>query len=50
MEIFVPGRLCLFGKHSDWAGAQRIFNSAIVPGEAIVTGIEQGIRAKVNKH
>ncbi|HOU10231.1 MAG TPA: sugar phosphate nucleotidyltransferase [Clostridiales bacterium] len=50
MEIFVPGRLCLFGEHSDWAGAQRIFNSAIVPGEAIVTGIEQGIRAKVNKH
>jgi hypothetical protein len=20
-EIFVPGRLCLFGEHSDWAGS-----------------------------
>ncbi|MDF0556502.1 galactokinase family protein [Kamptonema sp. UHCC 0994] len=20
MKIFVPGRLCLFGEHSDWAG------------------------------
>lgn len=19
-DIFVPGRLCLFGEHSDWAG------------------------------
>lgn len=22
-ELFVPGRLCLFGEHSDWAGAMR---------------------------
>lgn len=22
-EIFVPGRLGLFGEHSDWAGAMR---------------------------
>lgn len=50
MEFFVPGRLCLFGEHSDWAGAQRSFNAAIVPGEAIVTGIEQGIRATVKRH
>jgi len=21
--LFVPGRLCLFGEHSDWAGAYR---------------------------
>jgi hypothetical protein len=20
MRIFVPGRICLFGEHSDWAG------------------------------
>jgi len=49
-DIFVPGRLCLFGEHSDWAGAQRAFNADIVPGEAIVTGIEQGIYATVLKH
>lgn len=43
IELFVPGRLCLFGEHSDWAGLQRIFNADIIPGRAIVTGIEQGI-------
>jgi len=48
-ELFVPGRLCLFGEHSDWAGAQRIFNADIIPGKAIVTGIEQGIYATVEK-
>lgn len=50
IELFVPGRLCLFGEHSDWAGAQRAFNADIVPGEAIVTGIEQGIFATAQKH
>lgn len=49
VELFVPGRLCLFGEHSDWAGAQRAFNADIVPGEAVVTGIEQGIYASVRK-
>ena len=24
IELFVPGRLCLFGEHSDWAGVNRI--------------------------
>lgn len=49
MDIFVPGRLCLFGEHSDWAGLHRIVNSDIVPGNAIVSGIEEGIYAKVEK-
>lgn len=48
-EIFVPGRLCLFGEHSDWAGKYRTMNSQIVPGAALVTGIEQGIYAKIDK-
>lgn len=50
IDLFVPGRLCLFGEHSDWAGAQRAFNADIVPGEAVVTGIEQGIHATAKKH
>lgn len=49
IEIFVPGRLCLFGEHSDWAGKYRSMNSEIVPGCALVTGIEQGIHATVEK-
>lgn len=48
-EIFVPGRLCLFGEHSDWAGKYRTMNADIVPGEAIVTGTEQGIIATIEK-
>ena len=42
----MPGRLCLIGEHSDWAGFYKTINSAIVPGMAIVTGIEQGIYAR----
>lgn len=49
MDLFVPGRLCLIGEHSDWAGLHRITNANIVPGQAIVTGIEQGIYATVEK-
>lgn len=49
LKLFVPGRLCLFGEHSDWAGHYRTMNAEIVPGAAIVTGIEQGIYAVVEK-
>ena len=45
MKLFVPGRLCLFGEHTDWAGHYRTMNADIKPGAAIVTGIEQGIYA-----
>ncbi len=45
----MPGRLCLFGEHSDWAGLQRTMNADIVPGKAIVTGIEQGIYGTAKK-
>ena len=48
IDLFVPGRLCLLGEHSDWAGLYRVTNAAIVPGEALVTGIEQGIYATVS--
>ncbi len=41
-ELFVPGRLCLFGEHSDWAA-----DYSIHPGFCIVTGTDQGIRAFV---
>lgn len=49
MNIFVPGRLCLFGEHSDWAGLYNRTNSAVEPGLAIVTGIEQGIYGYVER-
>ena len=46
-ELFVPGRLCLFGAHSDWAGLYSTMNPKISVGRVIVTGIDQGIRAIV---
>lgn len=49
IHLFVPGRLCLFGEHTDWAGKYRTMNADIVPGASIVTGIEQGIYAEVEK-
>ena len=49
LKLFVPGRLCLFGEHTDWAGHYRTMNADIVPGASIVTGIEQGIYAEVEK-
>ena len=45
ITLFVPGRLCLFGEHSDWAGALRVSDPTIVPGACIVTGTDQGITA-----
>lgn len=49
LNLFVPGRLCLFGEHSDWAGRYRTMNADVVPGIAIVTGIEQGIYAEIER-
>ena len=49
IKLFVPGRLCLFGEHTDWAGHYRTMNADIPAGAAIVTGIEQGIYAEVEK-
>jgi galactokinase len=45
IELFVPGRLCLFGEHSDWAGALRRVDDTLAPGACIITGTDQGIHA-----
>ena len=50
LELFVPGRVCLFGEHSDWAGSFRRFNSKLTPGYTIVCGTNQGIYARVRPH
>ncbi|NJK56117.1 MAG: GHMP kinase [Pleurocapsa sp. SU_5_0] len=49
MDVFVSGRLCLFGEHSDWAGEYRQVNPHIEPGSAVVVGTNQGIYAHVNQ-
>ncbi len=50
MRIFVPGRLCLLGEHSDWAGKYRTVNPKIEPGYALIVGTNQGIYANVKQH
>lgn len=49
MDVFVSGRLCLFGEHSDWAGEYRQVNPHIEPGSAVVVGTNQGIYAHVSQ-
>ena len=50
MKIFVPGRICLFGEHSDWAGSYRRINAEIEKGYCLITGTDQGIYAEVEPH
>jgi len=40
ISLFVPGRLCLFGEHSDWAA-----HYGLHKGFCLVIGTDQGIRA-----
>ena len=49
VSLFVPGRLCLFGEHSDWAGSYMTQNADLVEGQAIVTGINLGIYANAER-
>jgi len=49
IEIFVPGRLCLFGEHSDWAGGHRRQNPDIEKGYTIVVPTNQGTYAKIKE-
>jgi len=43
LKLFVPGRVCLFGEHSDWAAEYGIHR-----GFCIVIGTDQSITAIVN--
>ncbi|MBD1905168.1 GHMP kinase [Trichocoleus sp. FACHB-6] len=50
MKIFVPGRLCLFGEHSDWAGGYRRVNPNLEKGYTLLVGTNQGLYAEVKAH
>jgi UTP-glucose-1-phosphate uridylyltransferase/mevalonate kinase len=50
VRIFVPGRICLFGEHSDWAGGYRRVNAEIEKGYTLICGTNQGIHAEVETH
>ncbi len=50
LEIFVPGRLCLFGEHSDWAAEYRRANPELSKGFTLIVGTNQGLYARVETH
>ncbi len=50
MKLFVSGRICLFGEHSDWAGGYRRINADIEQGFTLIAGTNQGIYAEVSPH
>jgi galactokinase len=50
VKLFVPGRVCLLGEHSDWAGSYRASRPDLEKGYAIVAGTDQGIHAEVDAH
>ncbi|MBI1924197.1 GHMP kinase [Candidatus Poribacteria bacterium] len=50
MKIFVPGRICLFGEHSDWAGGYRRIHANLEKGYTLITGTNQGLYAEVKPH
>jgi galactokinase len=45
VRLFVPGRICLFGEHSDWAGGHRRSNPGLEKGYTLICGTDQGIHA-----
>lgn len=50
IDLFIPGRICLFGEHSDWAGVYRRINSQVTPGNVVICGTNQGIHARSKIH
>ena len=50
MKLFVPGRICLFGEHTDWAGGYRRINAELERGYTIICGTNQGLYAEVEPH
>jgi len=50
MKLFVPGRICLFGEHTDWAGGYRRINADLGKGYTLIAGTNQGVYAEVKPH
>jgi len=48
-ELFVPGRLCLLGEHSDWAAGWRRRAGELSPGFCLVAGTDQGLRGEAER-
>ncbi len=49
IELDVPGRLCLFGEHSDWAAGYRKTHPGLARGHCLVAGTDQGLHARADR-
>jgi len=49
LRLFVPGRLCLLGEHSDWAGAYRVDDPTLARGYCLITATDQGLGAEAER-
>lgn len=49
VELFVSGRVCLLGEHSDWAGGFRSVNPEVGKGRCLVVGTLEGLHACASK-
>lgn len=49
VHFFVPGRVCLVGEHSDWAGGLRSLHPALAPGHAVVACTREGLRVSATR-
>ena len=49
IRVFMPGRFCVFGEHSDWASEYKALNPDIEKGYALVIGLEEGIFLEAEK-
>ena len=45
-DVFTPGRLCILGEHTDWAGQHRLKNPSVSVGATIVCSTNEGLYAK----
>ncbi len=49
INLFVAGRLCLLGEHSDWTFEYKEQNKDLLPGYTIATAIDKGVYATIKK-
>ena len=45
--VEVPGRLCMFGEHSDWAAGYRSTHPGLSRGHCLVAGTDQSVHARI---
>lgn len=50
VDLFVPGRVFMFGEHANWTGVFRSLNDKILPGRSLVATTSCGLYATCKVH